>query len=657
MLSQFLLLSTLLGQLSGHALGTTDCDLQQRSEDRAVIRSCAPGTVSSIGFDNLQPSYASREVALTATLPSGFSLLDLKADGGDIQNVSLDGNVLQLTVYLGAADFSLSVAASDGSEEQISKTIYFSKGRGKWYSSSFSAAEAKVACLDEALSEGIISESEYLEQSSAARLSTAENIIDLGPIIPPPPISLYDYFYPHLSWTDSAGNEQPLAYVTVELYKIVDGSKTALDTSTTDENGEATLKVLSASAADADSFGIKVLAKNESVDVFLGNEESYDGTYSFAIDNVVDGRSMELTLPPDSEANKIFQIFEIGAYCSLFGRSVVGGVNLSRLYIACSGGDAPPFLTEFDDNTPVIVVNPSFFANSTSIFTYEDWDTIAHEYGHFLSFELGWADQDIPSSEHTNYDNMIDVFDDPKLGNAPEDGLRFAWAEGLATYLGQAALRYNSQTLETVPLANDRSYTTANGFSYSFDGYGYVQSNGIVIVPKGAGNEYAVSQLLYKMADDHTDQYDGLGIGDGALISMLDHLGASKTAGSFVDVALDTLDDDDAFALGKLLERLDFSPKNLTVSFLFGRPAFSWEGTGGSATHPFVSFHLTVYDEDLRPIYAISSHDSYSWSPSSSTWGTIVGDAGGGPIYLRVAGRTDLEYRHFPSSLLEVDTQ
>ena len=94
MLSQFLLLSTLLGQLSGHALGTTDCDLQQRSEDRAVIRSCAPGTVSSIGFDNLQPSYASREVALTATLPSGFSLLDLKADGGDIQNVSLDGNVL-----------------------------------------------------------------------------------------------------------------------------------------------------------------------------------------------------------------------------------------------------------------------------------------------------------------------------------------------------------------------------------------------------------------------------------------------------------------------------------------------------------------------------------------------------------------------------------
>ncbi len=32
-------------------------------------------------------------------------------------------------------------------------------------------------------------------------------------------------------------------------------------------------------------------------------------------------------------------------------------------------------------------------------------------------------------------------------------------------------------------------------------------------------------------------------------------------------------------------------------------------------------------------------------------------DAGGGPIYLKVAGRTDLEYRHFPSSLLEVDTQ
>lgn len=657
MLSQILLLSTLLCQSGDPPLATAEPDLMEMVDNNAVVRSCSPGAVSSLAFDSLHPSYASREIALTATLPSGFSLLDLNMDGGDIQNVSSDGNALGLTLFLGAEDSSLSVVASNESGEQISKTIYFSKGGDKWYSSSLSAAEAKVASLEEAWANGLIDDSEFLEKTSAARLSTTENIIDLGPIIPPPPINLYDYFYPSLSWTDSAGNEQPLAYVTVELYKIVNGSKTVLNTSTTDENGEATLKVLSASATDADSFGIEVSAKNESVDVFIGSEDSYGGTYSFTIDDVVDDQSIVLTLPSDSEANKMFQLFEIGAYCSLFGRSVAGGVNLSRLYIACSGEVTSPFLTEFNDNTPVIIVNPSFSSGLSSIFTYEDWDTIAHEYGHFLSHELGWANLKEWSMSHSDDLNMIDEFvASSQYSDLPEEGLEFAWTEGLATYLGQAALRYNSETLATVPLANDRIYTTANGHSYNFDDYGY-SLGGLTIAPKGAGNEYAVSQLLYKMADPHTDQYDGLGIGDEAVLSMLDHLGASKTAGSFVGYALDALDDEDSFALGKLLERLDFSPKNLAVSYVFGRPRFSWEGTGGSVTHPFVSFYITVYDGDLSPIYAISSHDSHSWNPSSSTWDTIVSDAGGGVIYLKVAGRNDLEYVHFPSSLLEVNTQ
>ena len=548
-------------------------------------------------------------------------------------------------MFLGAEDSSLSVIASNESGKQISKTVYFSKGGDKWYSSSLSAAEAKVAYLEEAWVNGLIDQSEYLEQSSAARLSMAEPIVDLGPIIPPPPINLYDYFYPSLSWTDSAGNVQALAYVTVELYKIVNGSKMVLDTTITDDNGEATLKVLSTSAADADSFGIEVSAKNESVDVFLGNEESYGGTYSFTIDNVVDNQSIELNLPLNSDANKIFQIFEVGAYCSLFGESVSDGVDLSRIYIACSDGDVPPFLTEFLDNTPVIVVNPSFSSDSSSISTYEDWDTIAHEYGHFLSSELGWAHLGEWAMDHSDDLNMIDEFAHSQYSNAPEKGLEFAWTEGLATYLGQAALRHNSEALATVPLANDRAYTTANGYSYNFDDYGYTHGE-FTVIPKGAGNEYAISQLLYKVADSRVDLYDGLGLGDAAVISMLDHIGASKTAGSFVNHALDVLDDDDSFALGKLLERLDFSPKNLAVSFAFGRPRFSWEGTGGSTTHPFVSFYLTVYNEELMPIYAISSHDSYSW----------VGDAGGGAVYLKVAGRTELEYVHFPSSLLEVST-
>ncbi len=619
------------------------------------IHAASPGSSDALPFLEIHPFYSNRELQLLVSVPSAYEALSFDTHGCQVTGTCRTGDNITVSVVLASEECYLTVWAAKGGKAK-SASAYFFKAGGGWYASSLSLASAKTAYYDYAFKIGDINEAEHSRLVSAARLAAEDPVPSFGPIIPPPPVSLYDYFYPSLTWTDGNGNEQPLAYVTVELYKIVDGTRTKLNSAITDGNGEATLKTLSVLAADADSFSIDVIAQNDQVQLSQGGGDGHS-LYSFSIINVAKNQSIEWNLAADSEANHMFQLFEIGAYCSLFGQNVAGDRALHLVTIAYSDSYSNASFIIENNQDRIIRVDPYHSSGSSSIFTHEDWDTIAHEYGHFLSYELGWAVLNDDGIEHSDEDNMIDAFSGMTMySDAPEKGLEFAWSEGLATYLGQAALRFNSDALSTVPLANDRAYTSANGHSYSLDGYGY-SYGGLSITPKGAGNEYAISQLLYKMADSHTDQYDSLGVGDGTILSMLDHLGASKTAGGFVDVALDTLDDDDAFALGKLLERLDFSPKNLDVSFLFGRPAFSWEGTGGSATHPFVSFYLTVYDEDLRPIYAISSHDSNSWSPSSSTWGTIVGDAGGGPIYLEVAGRTDLEYRHFPSSLLEVETQ
>ena len=648
MLAESLFLFSLLGSFAGPR-GFESFPVEQS----AIAYS--PGETENAVFSNVHPFYRGRDVSLTLHLSAGQAIGGFETDGCQVIDVSPIGESVIISVFLASEECSLATRVVDNSGSISLPAAYFFKAGGGWYASCLSLASAKVAYYDDAFENGTIGEAEHSRLVSSARLLVEDTTPSLGPIIPPPPVSLYDYFYPSLSWTDGDGNEQPLAYVTVELYKIVDGAKTKLSSAVTDENGEATLKTLSVSAADADSFSVDVLAYNEQVQVSQGDEESHD-LYIFSIDNVVRNRVFSLKLASDSEANHFFQLFEIGAYCSLFGQSIAGNRTLHQLTIAYSDSFGNPYFLVTDDQSRIIKVDPYHSGGSSSICTYEDWDTVAHEYGHFLSSELGWAHLGEWAMDHSDDLNMIDEFAHSQYSNTPEEGLEFAWTEGLATYLGQAALRHNSEALATVPLANDRAYTTANGYSYNFDDYGYTHGE-FTVIPKGAGNEYAISQLLYNMADSRVDLYDGLGLGDAAVISMLDHIGASKTAGSFVNHALDVLDDDDSFALGKLLERLDFSPKNLAVSFAFGRPRFSWEGTGGSTTHPFVSFYLTVYNEELMPIYAISSHDSYSWNPSSSTWDTIVGDAGGGAVYLKVAGRTELEYVHFPSSLLEVSTQ
>ena len=383
MLAESLFLFSLLGSFAGPR-GFESFPVEQS----AIAYS--PGETENAVFSNVHPFYRGRDVSLTLHLFAGQAIGGFETDGCQVIDVSPIGESVIVSVFLASEECSLATRVVDNSGSMSLPAVYFFKAGGGWYASCLSLASAKVAYYDDAFENGTIGEAEHSSIVSSARLLVEDTIPSLGPIIPPPPVSLYDYFYPSLSWTDGDGNEQPLAYVTVELYKIVDGAKTKLSSAVTDENGEATLKTLSVSAADADSFAIDVLAQNDQVQLSQGGGGEH-GLYSFSIANVSKDRVIDYNLLADSEANHYFQLFEIGAYCSLFGQNVADGRTLHRLTIAYSSSFGNPVFSNTNDHPFEIRVNPYHSSATSSIYSYEDWDTVAHEYGHFLSSELGWA--------------------------------------------------------------------------------------------------------------------------------------------------------------------------------------------------------------------------------------------------------------------------
>lgn len=123
-----------------------------------------------------------------------------------------------------------------------------------------------------------------------------------------------------------------------------------------------------------------------------------------------------------------------------------------------------------------------------------DWDTVHHEYGHYVMDRLDIENN--PGGPH----NIGDCTAQTRPSKS--EGLRLAWGEGWPTYFGTSGQQVLNLAALNVPRVGDVSYQDLEDSSvvYSLEAQ---DANGI-----GEDNEVAVQRLLWDLFDTNNDSRD-----------------------------------------------------------------------------------------------------------------------------------------------------
>ena len=144
---------------------------------------------------------------------------------------------------------------------------------------------------------------------------------------------------------------------------------------------------------------------------------------------------------------------------------------------------------------------------------YSSWDSIMHEYGHFVAYHLGIEDS--PGGTHYMENNCIDLERWDELGvDAKEKGVKLAWSEGYATAFAIMGQQYfNGHTLNIKSVGdNDKSSWNIRERDYDLEtNYGLL----------GEGHEYAVAVALYDLYDANNESGDTIFWGHQKLFDLI----------------------------------------------------------------------------------------------------------------------------------------
>lgn len=365
------------------------------------------------------------------------------------------------------------------------------------------------------------------------------------------------------------------------------------------------------------AYGIVVsVFEDNLLDIFLGTQVTFtDGLYSIAIPNVdldngipdiyvsVSGTNGWIDLQPngggsysatgptatDQAAMNIVYNLNInnggpagGAFSVFQASTWIAGHTANR-----RGGVALPQIVTFWPNGGT----GSFYDGNLNIEQADrwDWDTIHHEYGHYIADVLNTENN--PGGPH-GIGDCISVTG----GHDKDEGLRLAWGEGWPTYNGTSAQTDLGLAALSIPRVGDTQYDDQedDGVNYDLE----PQSNG----GKGEDNELAVQRMLWDAYDSASDGRDALSLTSQFIWDTLDNADPTTLSAAwnalyaasspFTDLALSEISCD--HNVGPSLQ----APVEGAIIGSVGQAQFSWDkDVGCSATFAGNQFDLVFLDQ------------------------------------------------------------
>jgi len=396
-----------------------------------------------------------------------------------------------------------------------------------------------------------------------------------------------------INWTDPAGNLHPARNVTVDL---LNSSGTTVDaTGTTDLNGLYSVAFTNPTFLNF-TENLRIRSSNPGGAVSPDGVTAYYGfspaSFSVGAGTNYIGVDMQNT-PTDYFASPAFSV----ADALLTGYQYASAVR-----------PAPP--AQLAAVFPETAESASYYspaANNIHITAQRtwDWDVVLHEYGHYLQNVDGL--QNSPGGSHTFGVSNIAGYNAPDpLDSIPargkSGGIRLAWGEGSATYMGIAAQFINpvANNLPTT-LANvgDTRYTTTGANAFSID-----LATPTGTIARGEGDELAVARVLWWIADPQNGTTDRVSRGH---MQVYSDLLAARVGGTLQTLSqvnnyyMNTIaaNDKQRTDYGAILQANSISPvpsppSSLPIWYYSAPPTFTWQRGNDDAND---TFHLIVWDD------------------------------------------------------------
>ncbi|RUT03993.1 hypothetical protein DSM106972_049070 [Dulcicalothrix desertica PCC 7102] len=455
-------------------------------------------------------------------------------------------------------------------------------------------------------------------------------------------------------WTDSAipSKTHPVREATVKIWDEDLGLDTLIATVYTDSQGR-----YSASFDNNEPFGqgkrdiyIEVLADGlaHHVDGVVGlNATTYSQTTN-TTNEIPDGaNTINFTIGNGTDAERAFSISDALYVGKVYADTVRGKLPTPRLKARF-----PDTNTAYTKST-----NKDLLIRSGDSL---DWDVILHEYGHFLADIDNLADS--PGGKHiAGYSSITGEPTIPIPASGKSKGIRIAWGEGLATYLGIAAqyVAADAGLLPNVPNVGDPIYTDTIDQTAKHDLENKPSpsnaNNANNPGNKGEGDEASVFRILWDLADGKNEPHDGIEI-EIALLSghkVSGHEGLYYILNNEIS-DLDQLDDvwdyfygistdAERTKFGAIFEEYGVSPEP-NKSKLIGKtfkvnesdpnkiPQFTWNVNNNDAND---DFQVIIFNEDFsRRVVDTKDNinpeniNTNTWTPTLEQWTRVTNNQG-----------------------------
>ncbi len=247
-----------------------------------------------------------------------------------------------------------------------------------------------------------------------------------------------------------------------------------------------------------------------------------------------------------------------------------------------------------------------------------DWDTIHHEYGHFVGQELNIEDN--PGGGHGPSDNLSET------RGSKDVGTRLAWGEAWPTYFAISLQREENAAALAVPRVGDVRYqafeTASSGLDYSMEVEGGIGS-------PGEDNELSVQRVLWDLYDVEDDTGDTVTVDHLTIWQRID--GADPTTFSAAWAALTApMDGPGQAAAGCIASEWGIAPAPAGpadgASFTAGDaiPDFTWAEGGGGPSFRNEEFVVRFWADDFATLlFESATLTTTSFTPSATQWAAI----------------------------------
>lgn len=300
----------------------------------------------------------------------------------------------------------------------------------------------------------------------------------------------------NVQWTDENGDRHPLFGAEVAIMDEDDDWDEHITSVITDIDGNYSVLVDN----DDDPFSdrdiyVEVRAENHLVDTQTEDDNTWIMS-SDVYDETPDGSVLDISfVAGNSGTASVFSVFQAATWIAGYAQ-LVNGSSLDRVEVIWPCDEDKTHYNSFSEN--INVTHGDRW----------DWDTVHHEYGHYVMDKFDTEDN--PGGDHSIGDCIAVTGDHNK-----DSGVRMAWAEGWSTFFALSGQRMLNMAALNVPRVGDERYQDFEDgeLSYSIE----AQTS----AGEGEDNELAVQRALWDLFDDSDDGRDTISMSDETIWDLI----------------------------------------------------------------------------------------------------------------------------------------